>query len=122
MVKFITSYATEYDLPMPAAPHERDNHPPIYLPASDTKLVVLKKKEACNNYTPVHISTGLTLSKSIWLSCLPHIWLMEPHSDICHKCDNFRKLIMDSVTEEDKFEHTKADNNHVRKAKQEWEF
>lgn len=47
---------------------------------------------------------------------------MEPHSDICHKCDNFRKFIMDSVTEEDKFEHTKADNNHVRKAKQEREF
>ena len=43
-MKFITSYATEYDLPMPAAPHERDNHPPIYLPASDTKLVVFKKK------------------------------------------------------------------------------
>ena len=81
-----------------------------------------KKKEGCNNYTPVRISTGLTLFKSIWLSCLPHIWLMESHSDICHKCDNFRKLIMDSVTEEDKFEHTKADNNHVRKAKQEREF
>ena len=29
---------------------------------------------------------------------------------------------MDSVTEEDKFEHTKAYNNHVRKAKQEREF
>ena len=29
---------------------------------------------------------------------------------------------MDSVTEEDKFEHNKADNNHVRKAKQEREF
>ena len=44
LVKFITSYATEYGLPMPAAPHERDNHPPIYLPASDTKLVVFLKK------------------------------------------------------------------------------
>ena len=29
---------------------------------------------------------------------------------------------MDSVTEEDKFKHTKADNNHVRKAKQERQF
>ena len=47
---------------------------------------------------------------------------MEPHSDIGHKCDNFRKLIMDSVIEEAKFEHTKADNSHVQKAKQEREF
>ena len=123
MVKFITSYATEYGLPMPAAPHGRDNHPPIYLPASETKLVVFNKYvEACNSYTPVRKSVGLTLFKSIWLSCLPHIRLMEPRSDVCHKCDNFRKLIMDSVTEEDKLEHTEAYNNHVRKSRQEREF
>ena len=123
MVKFITSYASEYGLPMPVAPHGRDNHPPIYLPTSDTKLVVFKKYvEACNSYTPVRKSVGLILLKSIWLSCLPHIQLMEPRSDVCHKCDNFKKLIMDSVTEEDKREHTEAYNNHVQKARDEREF
>lgn len=123
MVKFITSYASEYGLPMPVAPYGRDNHPPIYLPTSDTKLVVFKKYvEACNSYTPVRKSVGLILLKSIWLSCLPHIQLMEPRSDVCHKCDNFKKLIMDSVTEEDKREHTEAYNNHVRKARHEREF
>ena len=47
---------------------------------------------------------------------------MEPRSDVCHKCDNYRKLIMDSVTEEDKLAHTEAYNSHVRKARLEQEF
>ena len=42
---------------------------------------------------------------------------MEPHSDVCHKCDNYKKLIMDSVTEEFKLAHTEAYNTHVEKAK-----
>ena len=47
---------------------------------------------------------------------------MEPRSDVCYKCDNYMKLIMDSVTEEDKLAHTEAYNSHVRKATLEREF
>ena len=123
MVKFITTYATETGLPMPAAPHGRDSQTPIYLPASDSKLVVFNRYvDACNHCSPACQSVGLTLFKSIWNSCLPHIRLMELRSDVCHKCDNYRKLIMDSVTEEDKLAHTKAYNSHVRKARLKREF
>jgi len=53
---------------------------------------------------------------------LRHIRLIEPRSDVCHKCDNYKKLIMDSVTEEDKLAHTEGCNTHVQKAKLEREF
>lgn len=47
---------------------------------------------------------------------------MEPRSDVCHKCDNYRKLIMDPVMEEDKLTHTETYNTYVRKARLEHEF
>lgn len=123
VVKFHRSYAKETGLPMPAAPHGCDNQPPIYLPASDSKLAVFKKYvDACTNCSPVCKSVGLTLFKSIWNSRLLLIRLMEPRSDVCHKCDNYRKLIMDSVTEDDKLAYTEAYNTHVRKARLEREF
>lgn len=123
VVKFHQSYAKETGLPMPAAPHGRDNQPPIYLPASDSKLAVFKKYvDACTNCSPVCKSVGLTLFKSIWNSRLLLIRLMEPRSDVCHKCDHCRKLIMDSVTEDDKLAYTEAYNTHVRKARLEREF
>jgi len=43
VVKFLRSYAAGTGLTMPAAPHWRDNQPPSYLPASDSKLAVFKK-------------------------------------------------------------------------------
>lgn len=46
---------------------------------------------------------------------------MEPRSDVCHKCDNYGKLIMDSVTD-DKLALTKAYSTQVRKARLEREF
>ena len=64
VVKFISSYTTETGLPMPAAPHGRDNQSPIYLPASASKLAVFKRYvDACNNCSPVCKSVGLTLFK-----------------------------------------------------------
>lgn len=129
VVTFLQSYATDTGLPMPAALHGRDNQLPIYLRAYDSSLAVFKKYvDASNNCSSVCKSVGLTLFRLIWNSCLPHIRLMEPHSDVCHKCDNHGKLIMDSVTEEDKLEHTdklahtEAYNTHVRKARLAWEF
>lgn len=47
---------------------------------------------------------------------------MEPRSDVCYKCNHYRKLIMDSVTEEDKLVRTDAYNIHVQKARMEHEF
>ena len=47
VVKFLKRYATEIGLPKPAAPFWCDNWPPIYLPASDSKVAVLKRKCRC---------------------------------------------------------------------------
>ncbi|RUA07217.1 MAG: hypothetical protein DSY43_00315 [Gammaproteobacteria bacterium] len=103
---------------MPAAPHGRDNQPPIYLTTNESKLNVYHVYvKCCNACTPVVPHVGLTLFKSVWSSCVPHIRLMEPRTDVCNKCDQFRKLILDSVTEEDKLTHTQAYNTHVHKAR-----
>ncbi|KAK3742543.1 hypothetical protein QZH41_005608 [Actinostola sp. cb2023] len=40
IVKFLNTYASDNGLPMPAAPHGRDNQPPIYLTTNESKLNV----------------------------------------------------------------------------------
>lgn len=112
VVKYLSAYATDYGLPMPAAPRGRDSHSPIYLPASVSKKFVYQQYvSSCstNNLT----SVGLSTFKSIWCQCVPHIRLMEPRSDVCAKCDKYRKLISDSVTEVDKLSNTEQYAAHI---------
>ncbi|XP_070552713.1 uncharacterized protein [Ptychodera flava] len=59
VVQFLIRYADEKGLPMPAAPRGRDDHPPIYLPSSDTKAEVYDKyTESCQQSDPPRMAVA----------------------------------------------------------------
>lgn len=121
MVKFIKNYAVINGLPQPAAERGRGHVPPIYLPASEGYNTVHTK------YVQSCLEAGIVAAKYhsfrlIWLQCIPHIKFMKPRQDVCQKCDNYRLLIMQSVTEEDKLTYTQQFKEHVEEARKERKY
>ncbi|XP_052797705.1 uncharacterized protein LOC128229867 [Mya arenaria] len=123
VVKFLLNYAEREGLPMPAAPRGRDNIPPTYLPASETKLKTFKEyeKQAVDSVVPIRC-VKLTAFKTIWSTCIPHIKIASPRDDVCATCEKIRKRVMDAVEEDDKKEAADAYSAHITKAQQEREL
>ncbi|XP_077983871.1 uncharacterized protein LOC144438632 [Glandiceps talaboti] len=123
VVQFIKEYAGEFGLPMPAVPRGREGTPPVYLPSSVTKETVYSAYvESCEQSQPPLKHVGLTTFKNIWKDCVPHIQSISPQTDVCFKCEDFRKKIMYATSEADKLSVTAKYNEHVQKAKERREF
>ncbi|KAH3715223.1 hypothetical protein DPMN_057929 [Dreissena polymorpha] len=102
-------------IPLPAAPRGRDNIPPIYLPASTTKLdLFMDYQQNCASNRRI---VKLTALKSIWSSCVPHIRIASPQNNVCAICENLRKRVVDTMEEDEKLEATDAYGDHIRQAK-----
>ena len=83
---------------MPAAPRGRNDIPPIFLPAYETKVHIHSVyKESCiaSEKRPV----GLTLFKTIWSHTLSHIKIIKPRSDLCFACQKHRDSLSSAVTD-----------------------
>ena len=81
-----------------------------------------KYVEACRDCEPIRECVGETLFRNIWQSCVPHIQKMEPCTDVCEKCEQYRNSIRFAVTEDDKLGASLAFSEHILKAQKEREF
>ncbi|XP_070556136.1 uncharacterized protein [Ptychodera flava] len=123
VVQFLVRYGEENGLPMPAAPRGRDGRAPVYLPSSDRFADVYNKYvDACNDCEPIKQHVGETTFRNIWLSCVPHIQKMEPCTDVCAKCEQFRNNLKYAVTEDDKLINSLSFSEHILKAQNERKF
>ena len=117
VVNFIGNYADERGLPQPAAPRGIDNIPTIYLTLGTTKYGIHKDyKSTCTESSVRAIQ--LTAFKDIWLTCLPHIRIASPRTDVCATCETLRSAVMDAVTEEEKLSASDAFGDHIHLAQQ----
>lgn len=123
VVQFINNYSEEHGLPQPAAPRGLDDIPPVFL-SSDTTRKRLHELyvTSCTTEETVHRSVKYSTFCNIWNHCLPHVKIAKPKDDVCSTCEKLRKLIMDSVTEEEKLESTLKMQEHIHKAQEERGF
>lgn len=118
MVQFIKNFAVINGLPQPAAERGRGEVAPVYLSASEGYNTVHSK------YVESCLESGRVAAKYhcfrlIWLKCVPHIKFMKPRQDVCQKCDNYRLLIMQCTTEDDKITCAQQFKDHVELAQKE---
>ena len=112
IVKFIVIYANDIGLPLPAVPQANDGDAPILLPASTTKCDMHGKyKSACEEVGDR--AAGLTVFKSAWQSCVPHIQIFTPRTDVCATCEKLRTRVIVAVTEVEKLEALESFQAHV---------
>lgn len=111
-VEFLLTHADIHGLPMPAAPRGIDDAPPIYLPCHCTKKDIHELYcRACDDASIRHL--GLSSFKGVWQNCTPHIRIMSPKTDVCHRCQLQKNEISDAISEQEKLEATAALRNHV---------
>ncbi|XP_060555741.1 uncharacterized protein LOC132716472 [Ruditapes philippinarum] len=118
IVTFLRSYADENGLPQPAAPRGRGDLPPIYLHSS------LTKKAIHSIYVEsLRSENGKCVKRTtfcqIWKACVPHIVIASPRHDVCSKCEQYRKKIVDAVTESEKMAATSSVQTHIQLAQEE---
>ena len=111
-VDFLVAHLDLHGMPMPAAPRGHDEAPPVYLPSHLTKKDI--HEEYCRACDEASIrKLGLSSFKGVWKNCTPHIKIVPPQEDVCHRCQLFKKQISDAVTEPEKIESTTALRNHA---------
>ena len=71
----------EFGLPHTAPLHGRADMPPVYLPASKTSKSVHAEYVAVYG-TAKHRAAGVSVFRSIWHSCFPHVQFMSHRTDI----------------------------------------
>ncbi|XP_033764064.1 uncharacterized protein LOC117345170 [Pecten maximus] len=119
VVKFITRFADQFGLPQPAAPRGRDDIPPVYLPGKESyKTVHQQYAEAYGSKDDNRVLSETTFRR-IWHRVVHHVKFMTPRTDVCHKCEQFRDLIQQSRTEEEKLSATEAFSDHIKSAQRE---
>ena len=117
VISFITSYAEENGLPMPAAPGKSKGVPPLFLPSSSNKKMVHKQYLLAIEDSGLR-SVGYPLFCSLWKNCVPHIQIMSLKTDVCDTCRKHRDHLAEARTEADKVEQASAYTNHVTDAMQ----
>ncbi|XP_053392297.1 uncharacterized protein LOC128554982 [Mercenaria mercenaria] len=104
-VQYLINYAIEEGLPQSSPPRGRDESPPIYLPASKTKIMIHQEyMEACVQSGKVHV--GKSTFKNVWNQCVPHIKIMNPRDDVCKTYKDFRDTISMARSEDNKLDAT----------------
>ncbi|XP_060586615.1 uncharacterized protein LOC132742275 [Ruditapes philippinarum] len=117
-VDWILWYADINRLPMPAAPRGRDGEAPILLPSNLTKASLHSQYcQACEESDVRKL--GVSSFKNVWKNCIPHIKIMSPKDDVCHKCEQLRHSVMDAVTEQAKLDAANCHREHVQDAQTE---
>ena len=116
--QFLIRYGNKFGLPLPGRlPNFRDSKV-VLLPADKTKADIhqdyMKAAEEMQ-YRKVCLSEF----KAIWLEQCPHILIVKPASDLCHKCQTYVSVISKSgnLTEEEKVEKLREYQDHLDKAK-----
>ena len=74
--------------------------PPTYLPASKTIKSIHAEYVASCTALGVR-AAGVSVFRSIWTACLPHIKIMFARTDMCAKCEKHRSLISNALTEDE---------------------
>ncbi|KAH3733931.1 hypothetical protein DPMN_040370 [Dreissena polymorpha] len=88
VIQFICNYADEFGIQQPATPRGRDDTAPIYLHSGATKMNIHKLYKASSPFS-------------------------QFGDDVCATCEELRKKIMDSVSEEDKLASTAEIHSHI---------
>ena len=116
--QFLLEYGNKYGLPLPGRlPNFRDNKA-ILLPSDKTKADIhqeyLKAAE-----TMQYRRVSLSEFKTIWLEQCPHVLIIKPASDLCHKCQSYVNVISKggNLTEEEKTDKLQNYQDHIEKAK-----
>ncbi|XP_060568543.1 uncharacterized protein LOC132727145 isoform X2 [Ruditapes philippinarum] len=120
VIHFISNFADERGIHQPAAPRGRDDIPPIYLPSETTKVQMHKDYcISCTEAVPQIKHVSLSMFKTLWSTCMPHIRIATPRDDVCATCERMRKMISDAVSEEDKLEALANMRQHILLAQRE---
>ena len=115
--QFLISYGNKYGLPLPGRlPNHRDSKA-VLLPSDKTKADIYQ--DYVNAAGEMFRKVCLSEFKTIWLEQCPHILIMKPASDLCHKCQTYVTGISNSgnLTEEEKVEKLRNYKDHLDKAK-----
>ena len=117
---FIKRYSEDFGLPHPAPLHGRAEMPPVYLPASKTyKSVHAEYVAACQNMH--RRAAGISVFRSIWRSCFPHIKFMTARTDVCLKCEQLRQSVMGALDDDAKLAALGDFTAHVHQSERERE-
>ncbi|KAJ8297646.1 hypothetical protein KUTeg_024177, partial [Tegillarca granosa] len=116
--QFVISYGNKFGLPLPGRLPNYREHKTVLLPSDKTKYDVY------SDYVSAAEEVGLrkiSLSefKKIWLEQCPHIMIMRPTTDLCHKCQSYVTCIKNSgsLSEEEKCELLNEYVSHLEKCK-----
>ena len=117
VVHFINNPAEVHGLPQPAARSGRADTPPIYLPASQNfKIVHQFYVKAAMEQDPSRRVMEYRSFVDVWHKCMPQVKFMTPRTDVCSKCERFRQLIKDAISEQRKASLTSAFSEHLHQA------
>jgi len=50
----------------------------------------------------------------IWKTCLPHIVIASPRSDVCARCEFNKRALVDAVTDQERLEAAEAVKDHIQ--------
>ena len=114
-VTFLKAYAERFGIPHPAPLHGRTGTPPAYLHAGCTMLSIHKEYvTSCQEAERAVV--GYDSFRGIWHQCLPHIKIMTPRTDVCEKCEDYRRQVVAAVSEAAKVNACEALTAHVHGA------
>ena len=95
---FIVNYENIHGMPQPTTTRGRDD-----IPHSSTHLLLRKPcttyRQSCEESNVRVVS--LRTVYEMWNQCSGHIQIVSPRHDVCARCEKSRKIISDSVSEED---------------------
>eukprot|EP00117_Sycon_ciliatum_P016477 scpid44506/ scgid15886/ len=125
VVQFLKTYTERFGIPQPAPTRGRAGAPPTYLPASSTVKSIHKCYVTSLEESGIR-AVGYHTFRSVWLDCLPNIQIMTPRTDVCSRCENFRRRIQEARTEPEKsaacdefkqhLDATQAERDYYRQA------
>ena len=121
--KFLKHYGEEFGIPHPAPLHGRDAMPPTYLPASKTvKSVHADYVASCRAENDRAHFARISVFRSIWKSCFPHLQIMSARTDVCAKCEKHRQAVSLAVEEQEKADALAEFTLHMQHAQEERDY
>jgi len=62
---------------------------------------------------PDYFINSMLLLK-IWKTCLPHIVIASPRSDVCARCELNKRALVDAVTDQERLDAAEAVKDHIQ--------
>ncbi|KAJ8320960.1 LOW QUALITY PROTEIN: hypothetical protein KUTeg_002547 [Tegillarca granosa] len=103
--QFVISYGNKFGLPLPGRLPNYREHKSVLLPSDKTKYDIYTDYVSAAEEVGLR-KVSLSEFKKIWLEQCPHIMIMRPTTDLCHKCQSYVTCIQNSgsLSEEEKCE------------------